>query len=509
MKSKFTIFSFACAGVFLGACVNVDKEVSETPSQFWKAPKDALPDSVIEPEQIKTETIDTKNQDSEKEESEKSKDTVRVASEKLKSGAVLDLSDIVDIALENNPSTRVYWFQSKIYAANVGKANSAYYPQVSLNAQVYRSKTKTSIPYFPGVGSYYETGFGPSAEINWLIYDFGKRETQVDYAKEALRAANFDYNQTIQDVVLGVNVAYYNFYSAMGKVKAAQMTVQDALTTYKSAKARLDEGVGRKQDMLNALASLRNAEFGFEQSKALVETSRADLAKAMGIRVSQNLKISDNVKIPVSLSTQEKIDNLIASAMRSRQDLLASYASLRGAALNVEIAKRDFLPSIGAFGQLSYTDYTQDNRNASEQYTAGLQLSWSIFEGFSRKYELISAKAAERAKAQELKASEIKIISDVWAYYHSYKSALKQVESARAAVAANTEAYKATKVGYDNGVNSLTDLLTSQNNLALARQQEVNSSADLSISIARLAHSTGALLSQTSGEIPTIKEKNQ
>lgn len=501
MKRFLAIFPPAIIAAILGACVNVDSEVAETPSVFWKAPKDAMPKEYIEPEQIKTNSINSGNADKKsenaKESSKDASDTVRAASEKLAAAQTLDLSEIVDIALENNTSTRIYWFQSKIYAANLGKANSSYYPQVSIGAQVYRSKTKTSIPYFPGVGSNYETGFGPSAEINWLIYDFGKRESQVDSAREALRAANFDYNQTIQDIVLEVNVAYYNFYSAMGNVKSAQMTVDDARTTYESSSARLREGVGNKQDALNALANLRNAEFGLQSAISGVETARAALAQAMGVRVSPNLKISDAVKIPDNEATSKKIDELIAQALRTRQSLLAAYANLRMTSHDIETAKRNFLPSIGAFGQATYTDYTQDDRGSTQQYQAGLQLSWSIFEGFNRKYDLISAKAKERAQAQQLKAAEIKIISDIWNYYHSYKSALKQVESAKAAVDASSEAYNATKVGYESGINTLTDLLTSQNNLSLARQQQVSAESGLAISIARLAHATGALVAST------------
>ncbi len=504
MKNKVKIFSAIAASAILGACVEVDKEVAETPTKYWKAPKDAIPENVIEPEQIKTNEIVAKN------DTKKTAEQPAPAADRLLAGQTLDLSDIVDIALENNTQTRIYWFQAKSYAANLGKANSAYYPQVSVGAQVYRSKTNPSLGYAMGlpIGAYYETGFGPSAEINWLLYDFGQREARVESAREALRVANFDYNQMIQTVVLDVNVAYYKLYSAMAKVKTANMTLKDAQTTYDSASRKYKDGVGNKQDMLNALANVKNAEFTLESANSEVETARANLAKAMGVRVNDSLKISDSVNLPKSDESAKKVDELIAKAMRSRQTLLASYAQLRKTKADTKAAKRSFLPSIGAQASGTYLGYVQDERGEQYAMQAGLTFSWSVFEGFSRTYDLINAKVAERAQAQKLKAEEIRVISDVWAAYHNYKSALKQIASSKAAVDASLEAYDATKIGYDNGVNSITDLLNSQSLLSVARQQQVNADANLAISIAKLSYATGALIANTDADVASIPEKS-
>ena len=142
-----------------------------------------------------------------------------------------------------------------------------------------------------------------------------------------------------------------------------------------------------------------------------------------------------------------------------------------------------------------WTDYTGNEfyGTPANQYSLGAQLTWDIFEGFSRQYELISSRAKERAAAQQLKETEISIISAVWTYYYAYTSALKQLDSTTAAVEASQEAYNATKAAYDNGVSTLTDLLNAQSLLSQARSQKVSAESSLAISIAQLAHATGAL----------------
>jgi outer membrane protein TolC len=120
-------------------------------------------------------------------------------------------------------------------------------------------------------------------------------------------------------------------------------------------------------------------------------------------------------------------------------------------------------------------------------------LSWSLFEGFNKQYQVISAKAQQRIAAQQLKQQQINIMGDVWSSFYTYKSSLKQVASAQASVDAAQEAYNAVQSAYDSKVGNITDLLNAQNLLAVARQQLIDSQALLATSIARLAHSTGAL----------------
>lgn len=484
MKKYFLQALFASIAIFFGACTNVNKSVAPSPSKYWKAPNEAKPSesSFVRPAQIKTNEVITE-------------DKVLPASDKLLAGQPLNLADLVDIALENNTTTRLYWFQAKVYAAQKGKVESRYYPYVSVSASVARTKTR-QVGYTPlAVGTYWATGYGPSLQMNWLLFDFGKRASQSQAALESLRAANFDYNQSIQDVLLNTYVAYFDLYQAQGNVKTALANIEDAKNAYDSAKARLENAVGNKQDELRAKANLLNAEYALQLANASVESARAKLAAVVGIEVSENLKIAEEIEIPESKEAQSKIEELMASALKERQNVLAAYSKLAAAKQNTKSALRNFLPEISAQGAMTWTDYTNDDIYGapSNNYTLGAVLTWDIFTGFARKYDLISAKAQERAALQQLKETEIQIISSVWANFYTYKSSLAQLESARAAVEASNEAYKATETAYNNGVGTLTDLLNSLSTLSQARQQQTSAESSLAISIARLAHATGRL----------------
>lgn len=468
----------------LCACASNESDTAKTPTVYWKAPKAALPENYIAPSQI----LDDKILDQAKETRAKK--------------AELDLPDLIDIALENNTSTRIYWFRAKQYAAQKGQANSAYLPTVDIGANVSRAKLRSASASYPPIGSYWQTGYGPTLELNWLLYDFGKREATSLAAKEALRAANFDYNQSVQDLVLNVNEAYFALYSAKGSVKAARASLNDAKTAYDAARAKFKEGVGTKQDMLRALANSKNAQFVLEQNIAQVESCKAKLAQVLGIEISKNLKVSDNVNIPSSPQAKEQVESLMAQSLKRRESILAAYASLRAAQAETKAEKLDYLPKISFVGSGTWTDYTDSpyTNAPNYNYAGGFALSWNIFDGFNRQYKIVGKKAAERAQAQTLKAQMLEVISSVWENYYAYKSAVKQVESSAAAVNASRESYNATKTAYENGVSSLTDLLSAQSYLATARQQHVSAKASLALAVARLAHATGTFFNESETE---------
>src|SRR5690606_1975898 len=52
-----------------------------------------------------------------------------------------ELTALVDIALENNPSTRISWHRARAAAAALGQTQSSFYPSATLGADITRLHT--------------------------------------------------------------------------------------------------------------------------------------------------------------------------------------------------------------------------------------------------------------------------------------------------------------------------------------------------------------------------------
>jgi len=469
MKIFRISLSALALGALLAGCsvMNVDEQVSASPREFWQPVEQAKP---AEPLALAPNPGNL-------------------------TGEELTLPALIDLALSNNPQTRAAWYSAKSAAAQLGEANSAYYPTVTANFSATRDKIRTvGVNGSTFAGTTYYTTYGPSIELNYVLWNFGKRDAQTEAARQALYAANYQYNQQIQDVILATELAYFSFDAAEGFVAAAQATLDDANTSYKAADQRLNvAGLGTKQEERQAFAQVKSAEYQLEQARSQVETARAQLAVSLGIPVTNNLNIKRAQLLDSSAKVDDDISNLMALAMRQRPDLMAAYASVIESQHNLEAARADDKPVLSAIASMSYSYVSAGvtHGNPQNNYLVGLELSWQIFTGFEKTYAILDAQEREDAARQVLRSQELKVVTDVWNFFYSYKNALQQVDSANAQEAAQLEAYHAIQTGYNAGLNSYVDLLTALSNLATARQQQVQAAATLGSSIANLAHATG------------------
>src|SRR5213080_711132 len=119
--------------------------------------------------------------------------------------AQLKLTDVIDIALRNNTDTSAAWADARAAAASYGAAQGQYYPALSLDG------TATAIRTVPSGGrtATKQRFYGPTLNLSWLLFDFGGRSGAIGEAREALLAADWSHNATLQTVVLGVQQAYF------------------------------------------------------------------------------------------------------------------------------------------------------------------------------------------------------------------------------------------------------------------------------------------------------------
>lgn len=502
------LLSATLAAAALAGCVNVDDSVSPRPSEQWRpsAQERSAQNADNRKAGGKGSSLASGQDDWLAQERAAQGQGGAAATGSVRTGGYparsatalagmqpLDLAALVDIALENNPQTRISWFRAKAGAAGLGQAESTYYPYITLSGDLTRLHTRNVST--PGTDN--TTRYGPSLNINWLLFNFGNREAQADAAREALYAANYNFNQAFQQAVRDVTVAYYNFYAAQSRVEASKAYLKNTEATEDAARKKLDSGLGNRQDYLRARAGVSTARAQLEGDYAAIEQARAALAQVLGIAVSDALQVKAPEQLGAASASlvDQDVNRLIAQAVENKPELLAAQALVRSSEADVRAARAALWPelSIGASG--SYYRYSGGSYigNPAEQYGVGLILSWDIFQGFNKKYAIEKAQSELRAQQETLRQAELAAISSVWTAYYNYRSSLRQIEATEDAVQAQQEAYDAVSKGYGSGINSLLDLLTSQQSLDTAREQAIDARANVGISLANLALAIGSL----------------
>lgn len=400
----------------------------------------------------------------------------------------LTLSDIVDLALRNNPATKLSWANARAAAAAYGSSKGAYYPTVDANMGLTRLKTLAA----QGRSAVEQTTYGPSLSLSWLLLDFGGRSGSINGARQALLAADWTHNATIQGVVLQVEQAYFEYVATRGLLAAQRTTYQEALRNLEAAQERHRVGLATVADELQARTALSQARLDIETTEGALQTTRGALAVSVGLPANTPYDISPpDTTFPVE-SLVDSVDTLIDRALAARPDLAAEAATVEQARARVKQLRSERLPALTVTGNGGRT-YLRSLPNGGNSYTLNFGLSIPLFSGFSRAYDQAQAEAEAEAAAARYDAMEQQVVFQVFSSYYTLQTAARRVRTAADLLASAQQSEEVALGRYRAGVGTVLDLLSAQSALANARAQQVQARWVWQAALAQLAHDTGVL----------------
>jgi outer membrane protein len=401
----------------------------------------------------------------------------------------LTLTDVVDVALRNSPQTREAWWRARAAAAEIDIRRASLLPEI--DAQIEWLRTRQALS--GGRDALSETILGPGLTLNYLLFDFGGRQADVEAARQALFAENFLHNQAIQDVVLQVERAYYQYQGTKALLAAERTSLQEAQTNLQAADERRRAGVATITDVLQSRTALAQGQLNVESLEGQLQAVRGGLAAAMGLPA--NLPY-DVAPLPADLApkaTSEAVEELIARALAGRPDVESARAQALAAASDVERERAGLRPRLSLQAGLSTAYFGGSLNTPGGLYSGALVLSYPLFDAGGRAARVRQAEADLEASRAHVETLEQQATLQVWTDYADVRTAAQRIETSRTLLQNAQESETATSERYRAGVGSILDLLTAQSTLASARAQEVQARADWLLALAQLAHDTGAL----------------
>jgi len=411
--------------------------------------------------------------------------------------AHLTLADVVDLALRNNPVTRLAWAQARAASATLGSAEGRYFPTVDASASLSRSRTVSTVGR---VGGAERTQYGPALSLSYLLFDFGGRSGAVNVARENAFAAGFAYNTALQNTVLQVEGAFFTYAANRSLLNAEQGVVTEARANLAAAEQRRAVGLSTIADVLQARTALAQALLALETTQGDLQAARAGLALGMGLPPGASYDVSiPSALVPVR-PVADSVDALIAEAVRDRPDLQAALANARAARAGVRVSRAAALPSLILNGSGGRTYSPAATQFAGTSYGLTLGLSIPLFNGFSRQYDIRAAQARADAATAQADLTRNQVIAQVFTSYYTLQTGTRRVATADALLASALQSEQVAAGRYRAGVGSIIDLLTAQSALANARAQQVGARWQWATALAQLAHDAGVLGAR--GETP-------
>jgi outer membrane protein len=402
----------------------------------------------------------------------------------------LTLMQLTDLALGNNPSTKIAWAEIRSSQAGVELARAGYWPQISVAYGIERATTTTST----GATGPYETDYGPSLSLSYLLWDFGARSGTVDAAKFSLTAAELDANQTVQDLILTVEQDYYQVLGLQALQDADTQNVHDATASLDAANQRKNSGLATIGDVYQAEAALAGAQLNLQTAEGQLAVARGQLAVAVGYAADVNLPLETLEKEITAAMPPESVHDLLEKAAQARPELLAAKAEEQSAVAGLEASQGQGLPSLALAGSAGRTTTEiQGQKNTANAYNAGLTLNFPLFSGFANQASNRKAQAAvDVAEATTLQLIQ-QVQLEVWQAYQNMNTAVSTLDTARVQLKNAQQAEDVANARYKNGLDSILDVLSAQATLANARVQEVQARLNWFAALAAMGHAVGGL----------------
>lgn len=399
----------------------------------------------------------------------------------------LNLSEMVDIAMQNNPSTKQAWWNARRAAAALGSAQSSYYPNIWLNANAAHGR---DFKFINGPDTNY-TIVGVDLFLTMLLYDFGERKANVAGASQSLIAANWQVDWTLQKVLVSVLENAYATLHAQEVLQASVESLKDAEIVYNSAKELNRAGLTPISDVYSSNASFSQMKMEVTQHKALLDIQKGKLASSLGLQANTPIAVATIEPLENPILT-EGIDNLIAIAMDQRADLMAQQARLLSSLANQQRTKASYKPKVNFLAQ-GGSNHAFHDKTDGGQYRLAVDIEVPLFTGFDATYQNRAAYAQAELTAEELAQLELSIALDVLTHSRTVEAARAMMPDAKDDLENSTKAYECVLERYKAGKERIAEVSIAQRQLALARIRYSDVKTRWLVSIANLAYATGTL----------------
>jgi outer membrane protein len=401
----------------------------------------------------------------------------------------LTLKQAVQLALKQNPQrviARLLAFESD---RNRDIALSALLPQAriegqgSINQYNFQSieHTKRSV-----AGPFQIIEAGPA--FSQTILNFPQiRGYQI--GREGTRQARADEQTTRETVVNLVVDQYLLILRALATRDAARTRVALAQRLYEQATELQKTGIGLNIDTVRANVELQNERQNLIDAETLTHTTTYGLAELLDLPRDQDLEVSDRLDF-YDLPALDK-ETLLNQALDSRPEIRSLNSQKRIAELTTDSAREQRLPQLDFSGFWLY----QGSRfnNGIPAYTYAVSLQFPLFTGGRIRAEEARAKLEEQRVAEIRRQLEAQIVDQV-------KSALDQLTAARNSVDVANLGYKLAQEEvaqaqrrFQAGVTTNVEVITAQDALARASDNQIGALFQFNLSRASLAHATGEI----------------
>jgi len=402
----------------------------------------------------------------------------------------LTLNEAVTIAMQRN--LNVVQAANNIDAARSAEVAGygSYLPSLSASAGWGRSQIESPVdsiysPYANGnvpiSGNSLTTGYSAGLNLNYTIFDGLNREMNLSKSISGKAIADQTFLRTKQGIVYLVQASYL---TVLRNQQLVQVNAENLKREQKELE-RIQEsnrvGALAIGDVYRQQSAVATDEFNLITAQNTYDKSIADLLSLVGLDVRDDYQIADTT-IPTEVDSVEfsqlpslgKFEQFRKQALDARPDYQVASENLKNTSYSVVSAWGHYLPGVNAYAGYNLQAPEVSQLSNNKDYTWGLKLSWTLFDGFQTNEGVQYAKVQERNAEISLQQTELIVSVDVKKALLDLGASQRQYEASVKGVTSASQDRRVAEERYNLGAGTIIDLQTANANFVNAQANKVN-----------------------------------
>jgi outer membrane protein TolC len=325
---------------------------------------------------------------------------------------MVSLSSAIAEGMKNNFQVLMARNDSLSDAAVSSAGSAGFLPVVSMNAGLTKASNNIRQEFSNGirlerdaVGS---DAYNGGMALSWTIFDGMRMFVTRDKMNEIRALGQIRVRQAMEATVEEITVAYYRILLEKSKKEMLEKILPLYEERYHISKLRNEIGNGNRNDLLMASADLAQQRAEILRQEGMTELAYNRLKEASGAPLNESILVED-----VAFAEEKEFERILNAAAQRR----AGNARIEFLQKQVNIhhyglleSKAQVYPRLGL--SVNYNINNVQNQagfallNRNLGLNAGLNLSWTIFDGFALKRSIAMAGIAENAARIQLRQEQ-------------------------------------------------------------------------------------------------------
>ena len=297
---------------------------------------------------------------------------------------------------------------------------------------------------------------------------------QIKLNQLNLEAATADLEKAKNDIRMQVAQAYVQILYDMEMAEVAHRQIEIDSAQVARLQAFVDNGKASEAELSQQKATLANSKLTATQADNNCRLDILALTQLLELSTPEGFAIIrpslENLGIQGSPMTP---DQIYAEALGVKPEILSQQLKLKATGHNIKIAQAGNYPTLSLSGGLGTNYYTTSGMKADgfgkqlennfSQFI-GLNLSVPIFNRFSTRNQIRSARIDQETQQLQLDNTKKTLYKEIQQVYYNALNAQSKEKSSAEALQSSKDAFQLMQAKYENGKATITEFNESKNN---------------------------------------------